>query len=36
MDEIIVNENSISDTDAVEMHFASYGVNFSIIKNEHL
>lgn len=36
MDEIIVNETSISDTDAVEMHFASYGVNFSIIKNEHL
>ena len=36
MDEIIVNENSISDTDAVEMKFVSYGVNFSIIKNEHL
>ena len=36
MDEIIVNETSISDTDAVEMNFASYGVNFSIIKNEHL
>jgi hypothetical protein len=36
MDEIIVNETSISDTDAVEMHFASYGVSFSIIKNEHL
>ena len=36
MDEIIVNETSISDADAVEMHFASYGVSFSIIKNEHL
>lgn len=36
MDKIIVNETSISDTGAVEMHFASYGVSFSIIKNEHL
>ena len=36
MDEIIVNETSISDTDVVEMKFASYGVNFGIIKNEHL
>lgn len=36
MDEIIVNENPISDTDVVEMNFASYGVNFSIIKNDHL
>lgn len=36
MDEIIVNETLISDTDAVEMHFVSYGVNFNIIKNEHL
>lgn len=36
MDEIIVNETFISDTDAVEMHFVSYGVNFNIIKNEHL
>lgn len=36
MDEIIVNETSISDTDAVEMNFASYGVRFNIIKNEHL
>lgn len=36
MDEIIVNETPIYATDAVEMHFASYGVSFSIIKNEHL
>lgn len=36
MDEIIVNETPISDTDVVEMKFASYGVSFSIIKNEHL
>lgn len=36
MDEIIVNETQISDTDVVEMKFASYGVSFSIIKNEHL
>lgn len=36
MDEIIVNETPIFDTDAVEMKFASYGVSFSIIKNEHL
>lgn len=36
MDEIIVNETPIFDTDVVEMKFASYGVSFSIIKNEHL
>lgn len=36
MDEIIVNETPIYDTDVVEMKFASYGVSFSIIKNEHL
>lgn len=36
MDEIIVNETPIFDTDIVEMKFASYGVSFSIIKNEHL
>ena len=36
MDEIIVNETPIYDTDVVEMKFASYSVSFSIIKNEHL
>lgn len=36
MDEIVVNEIPIFDTDVVEMKFASYGVSFSIIKNEHL
>ena len=36
MDEIIVNETPIYDTDVVETKFASYGVSFSIIKNEHL
>lgn len=36
MDEIIVNENTISETDTVETKFASYGVSFSIIKNEYL
>ena len=36
MDEIIVNKTTISETDTVETKFASYGVSFSIIKNEHL
>ena len=36
MDETIVNETPIYDTDVVEMKFASYGVSLSIIKNEHL
>lgn len=36
MDEIIVNKTTVSETDTVETKFASYGVSFSIIKNEHL
>lgn len=36
MDEIIVNSEVFTGEDAVKLRFASYGVNFSIIKNEYL